>query len=199
MNQKSVSRGKKKYYFINEFFQVGIIVKACLLVIVGCIIFSVIIYSFSKQTTTTSFENSRLVLKSTADFIFPALVCSMIVVITVLSIVCLIVVLLASQEIVTPMCVLEKGIHDVGEGDLNLAINLAFQEQMEVLVQNFNQMAEKLKSRILEIKEVNNELKENIEKLKERLGSCSKEEAKLIEDLLKKQERLNERLAYFRT
>ena len=199
MNQKNVSTGKKKYYFINEFFQVRIIVKACLLVIVGCIIFSVIIYSFSKQTTTTSFENSRLVLKSTADFIFPALVSSMIVVMTVLSIICLIVVLFASQETAVSMCMLEKSIRNVGEGDLTVTINSAPQEELEVLVQNYNQMVKELKISVLEIKKVNNELKENIEKLKEKCGSCSEEEIKLIEVLLKKQEKLNERLAYFRT
>ncbi len=199
MNQKNVFAGKRKYYFINEYFQIKDILKVCFLVVVGCVIFAAIIYLFSKQTMTTSFENSRLVLKSTADFIFPALVSSMIVVITVLSIICLIVVLFASQNIIRPMCILAGKVKDMGEGDLTLTINSTAQVEMGEVVGNFNEMLEKLKSRILQIKGINGELGENIEKLRKIRGTCSQEEAKLIEELLKKQEEISERLAYFKT
>ena len=64
---------RRKKYFINKGFQVEFVLKFCGLVALGCVIFGVALYVLSKNTLTTSFENSRLVVKSTADYLLPGL------------------------------------------------------------------------------------------------------------------------------
>ena len=70
------SRDRRKHYFIKKRFQIVFILKFCFLVLIGSFLSIGLIYAISRGTVTTSFENSRLVIKSTADFILPAVLMS---------------------------------------------------------------------------------------------------------------------------
>lgn len=201
MNQKpTYPRFRRKCYFINKSFQTRFILKFCILVVIGCIIFGVSLYLFSKPTVTTSFENSRLVLKSTADFILPALVSTTIIVIIVTGIACIIVVLFISHKIAGPMYRFEKSTETIGAGDFTLVVRLRSHDELKALAKDFNDMIEKLRAHTVEIKELNNMLKDDIGDLNKIQGNYPEEEkVKLIEKIVKRQEELNKALTYFKT
>ncbi|MDO8525289.1 MAG: hypothetical protein Q7S07_02235, partial [Candidatus Omnitrophota bacterium] len=69
-------RNRRRQYYIKKEFQRNFILKFCLLVLTGSVISGVIVYLMSRATVTTSFEGLRLVIKSTADYILPAVLLS---------------------------------------------------------------------------------------------------------------------------
>ena len=69
---KNQSQNRRRNYFIKKRFQTNFIIKFCALVAIGSIISGTIIYLMSRAALTTTFENSRLAIKSTADYILPA-------------------------------------------------------------------------------------------------------------------------------
>jgi len=83
---KSGMENRKKTLFIGDKFQRVFIIKFCILVTVAVLLSGAIVYLLSKFTLTTSFVDSRLVIKSTADFIIPAVLLSSAIVIIVMSI-----------------------------------------------------------------------------------------------------------------
>ena len=69
MKEKSKKKYKRKQYYIKD-FQIKFVTRFCFLLILGAIVMGSIVYFLSTQTVTTAFENSRLIIKSTADYIF---------------------------------------------------------------------------------------------------------------------------------
>src|SRR3989338_2923688 len=109
---------KRRNYFINKTFQSEFILKFCGLVMLGSIVFGVILYLFSKHTLTTSFENSRLVIKSTADYIFPGLLFGGIITAIIIALAASVVVILMTHRIAGPMYRFERYINEIGFGRL---------------------------------------------------------------------------------
>ncbi|MCK4518810.1 MAG: hypothetical protein KAU12_01700, partial [Candidatus Omnitrophica bacterium] len=70
-SQKANKPYKRRNYYIDKKFQSRFIIRFCLLVILACVLFGGLIYFLSLKSTTTSFENSRLIIKSTADYLLP--------------------------------------------------------------------------------------------------------------------------------
>lgn len=62
---------KRRQYFIKKEFQVKFILKFCLLIVFGAIISTGLLFLFSQDTLTSSFQQSRLVIKSTGLAILP--------------------------------------------------------------------------------------------------------------------------------
>ncbi|MDP2922089.1 MAG: hypothetical protein Q8O12_06995, partial [Candidatus Omnitrophota bacterium] len=99
---------KRRNYFIDRAFQSEFIVKFCGLVILGSAAFGAVLYFFSKHALTTSFENSRLVIKSTADYIFPGLLFGGIIVAIFTALAAGAVVMFMTHRIAGPMYRFEK-------------------------------------------------------------------------------------------
>jgi len=65
---------RRKNYFIDKSFQTRFILKFCSLVIAGGLLTVGLLYCLARQSTTVAFMNSRVVVKTTADFILPILI-----------------------------------------------------------------------------------------------------------------------------
>ena len=168
-------RNRRRNYFIKKKFQLHFIIKFCLLVITGTIASGVIIYMMSRSTVTTVFENSRLVIKSTAEFILPAVLLSSIVVTVVIGLATIFITLFTSHRIAGPLYRIEKDVGEVASGNLKKSFNLRQTDEIKPLAEALNEMAKNLKSEMEKIKcdiaELENlaagtELKKKIEKLK---------------------------------
>ena len=96
-------QNRRRTYFIKKKFQRNFIIKFCVLAIAGAIISGAIVYMMSKSTVTTTFENSRLTIKSTADFILPAVLLSTFVFVVFIGIATVLVTLFASHKIAGPL------------------------------------------------------------------------------------------------
>ena len=117
-----MSQGKKPYtrshYFIKKDFQTKFILKFCLLLLAGVIVSTGLLFLFSQDSLTSSFQNSRLVIKNTALAILPTVVYTGLITLALLAIATIIVTLFISHRIAGPMFRFEKELKEIGEGNL---------------------------------------------------------------------------------
>ncbi|MFA5144150.1 MAG: methyl-accepting chemotaxis protein [Candidatus Omnitrophota bacterium] len=188
LNERGVGmndyRNRRRNYFIKKDFQRNFILKFCLLVAIGSIVSGLIIYLMSRSTATTSFENLRLVIKSTADYILPAVLLSGAIVIVITGIAAILITLFTSHKIAGPLYRIEKDIREVAAGDLTQEFNLRSGDEIKPIAGALNLMAHYLRDEVgalkkdiarlesvsagapQEIKEKVAALKSRIEKLK---------------------------------
>ena len=174
-------KNRRRNYFIKKGFQTKFILKFCGLVVLGSVISGVSLYLFSRGTVTTTFVNSRLSIVTTADYILPALFGSSLVTIVLISIATAVVVMYLSHRIAGPLFKIERSVKEVGAGDLTLKINLRSTDEIRKMADCFNEMTEKLKARLLEIKARSCDLGKQIDSLKmqDALKKVSEQKKKL--------------------
>jgi methyl-accepting chemotaxis protein len=143
---------RRRNYYIKKKFQRNFIMKFCFLVALGSVISGLIIYAMSRATVTTSFENSRLIIKSTADFILPAVMLSGAVVILLTGLATIAITLLTSHKIAGPLYRLEKDVDEVARGNLRMAFKLRQGDEIKALAASLNNMVRELKVRAADIK-----------------------------------------------
>ena len=192
---------KRRNYFINKVFQSEFILKFCGLVVIGSAVFGIILYLFSKHTLTTSFENSRLVIKSTADYLFPGLLFGGLIVAIFTALAASVVVILMTHRIAGPMYRFEKYINEIGSGRLYSDLKIRKKDQFQNMAGSLNKMTQDLKLGLVEV----NEVSEKLDKLIGQLSDSSSREILLKEDikrivseLKKDKQNLSRALGYFK-
>lgn len=190
-------KNRRRNYFIKKGFQTRFILRFCGLVILGCIIFGAVLYIFSSKTLTTSFENSRLVIKSTKDFIMPAILFALVFVTILIGLATIVVTLLISHQLAGPLYRFERHLESIGKGDLWTQVKIRKKDELQVLADGFNKMTQAMRSGILQVKETSAELDKLIENLKR---NVVKDESlkKLILELKISKENLDKAISYFK-
>lgn len=145
---REVGINKRKTYFIEKSFQAKFITKFCMLVIAGVLLTMGILYFLSMRSTTVVIVNSEVVVKTTADFLLPILIQTVVVVMILVSIATIMMTLFISHKIAGPLYRLKKAMRDLGEGDFSTEINLRKLDQLKDIAQEFNNMAGKLKEKL---------------------------------------------------
>ena len=192
---------KRRHYFINKAFQSEFILKFCALVALGCIVFGVILYALSSKTLTTSFENSRLVVKSTADYLLPGLLFGGMIVGILTAIVTSIIVVLMTHRVVGPMYRFEKQAEKIGSGELSSDLKIRKKDQFQNFVTAFNKMTNDLNGGVSKVVDVSEKLGDLIEKLSDSSGNelLLKEDIKKVVSELKKDKKdLKKALGHFK-
>lgn len=191
----------RRNYFINRSFQTEFILKFCGLVALGCAIFGVMLYMFSSRTLTTSFENSRLVVKSTADYLLPNLLFGGLTMGLLMAIASSIVVLLMTHRVAGAIYRFERYAEKVGSGELSQDLKLRKKDQFQNLVAVFNKMTQDLSTGFLEVVHVS----EKLDSLIDELSDSSNREMllkddikKLVSELKKDKQDLKKALSYFK-
>lgn len=149
---------RRTNYYIKEKFQRNFILKFCLIVLIGSAISGAIIYLMSKSTVTTSFENLRLVIVSTADYILPAVLLSSIIVIVITGIAAIFITLFTSHKIAGPLYRIEKDIEQVASGNLRQEFNLRQGDEVRPIAEGLNLMAVFLRDEVSALKRMIAEL-----------------------------------------
>lgn len=192
---------KRRNYFINKAFQSEFILKFCGLVILGSLIFGAILCLFSKHALTTSFENSRLVIKSTADYLFPGILFGGIITAIFTAVAATIVVVFMTHRISGPMYRFEKYVGEVGSGKLCSDLKIREKDQFQSMVSALNKMTKDLKFGLVEV----NEVSVKLDKMIDELSDSSNREILLREDikriiteLKKDKQNLSKALEYFK-
>ena len=145
-------KNRRKNYFIKKRFQRNFIVKFCILVIIGSVISGAIVYTMSRSTVTTTFENCRLRIKSTADFILPAVMLSGAVVIAVIGLATVAVTLFTSHKVAGPLYRMEQDVKEVASGNLKKRFNLRINDEIKTLAESLDKMTRELRTNIAGIK-----------------------------------------------
>jgi methyl-accepting chemotaxis protein len=182
---------RRKIYYIKKEFQMVFIIKFCLLVILGGIVSGAVIYLVSQGSATTVFENSRIRIKSTADFILPAVLLSTAVVTVLVGLASVIVTLYASHKIAGPIYRIEKDLEKVMLGDLRVKFNLRKNDQLQALAIMIEALVANLGDNIKELRQARSELAKIAEGMRHNGG-----DARLLE-VEKKLQEIDKRLAKF--
>jgi len=192
---------KRKKYFINKSFQAEFILKFCGLVALGCVIFGIIVYFFSNRTLITSFENSRLVVKSTTSYLLPGLLYGGAIVGLISVIVTYIIVLLMTHRLVGPVYRFEKHAQKIGSGELYSNLNIRKKDQFQNMVTSFNNMTDDLSMGLLNVIKVSEKLDNMIENLSDSTNNemlLKEDIKKVVSELKKDKQDLKKALGYFK-
>lgn len=143
---------RRKNYFIDKQFQTKFIVKFCLINIAASLSIGVLIYGLNQQSNTVAFENLRVVVKSTADFIRPILLFVIIVVTVLFSIATVVVVLLTSHRISGPLYRLTVELEKIKNKDVSQPIRIRATDQLQRLASECEAMRIAYQRSIQELK-----------------------------------------------
>lgn len=158
---------RRKIYFIEKGFQTWFIVKFCVVVIVGALLTLAILYFFAAKTTTVSFENTKAVVKSTADFILPILIQTLIIVTILVAMFTIMLTLYVSHKIGGPVYRFKKELELIGQGDLSSEFRIRKNDQFQDLAGLLNLAKKKLRDEISELKKEVSELEKMVNALPE--------------------------------
>lgn len=168
---------RRKQHFIKKGYQARFIFKFCLLVLVGGLISTGLLYAMSRGTLTSSFENSRLTVESTSVAILPAVVYTNLVTLVLITVATILVALYVSHKIAGPLFRFEKDLSEIAQGDLTKVIRLRRKDEVKDMAETLNRMTASLRERV---KEVQDRLDEAAE-LAEAEGASDALKEKLLE------------------
>lgn len=143
---------KRRQYFIQKDFQSKFILKFCIILLIGIIISIGLLFLFSKGTLTSSFEQSRLVIKNTADAILPGVFLSHLIALVLITLLTIVITLLVSHKLAGPLFRFEKELKEIGNGDLSKVVKVRKKDQIKAMADSLNQMRANLQKKILDIK-----------------------------------------------
>ncbi|MGA8180171.1 MAG: methyl-accepting chemotaxis protein [Desulfobacterales bacterium] len=143
---------KRKQYFVQKDFQFKFILKFCMVLIVGIIISTGLVLLFSENTLTSSFEQSRLVIKNTASAILPSVFLSHLIAFVLISLLAIVVTLLVSHKLAGPLFRFEKELKEMGSGDLSKEVKIREKDQFKAVANSLNQMRVNLQKKVVDIK-----------------------------------------------
>jgi len=141
-------RSKRRNFFIDRRFQSAFIVKFCVLIILVGLAIGVLIYALNRNTTTVAFENLRVVVKSTSDFILPMMVESLVIVTVLAALVTIAITLFASHKISGPLYRLNDELEKVKSGDLSGPVRIRTGDQLQKVADTLEGARLKTRERI---------------------------------------------------
>jgi len=160
---------KRRNYFIEKGFQARFILKFCALVAAGGLLTMGILYLLSVRSTTVSILNSRVLVRTTADFLLPLLIQTVLIVTVIVSLATIAVTLFFSHKIAGPLYRFKKAMETLIGGDFSSDFHIRHFDQLQDLAGEFNKMIGSIRQRL-------NSLKDNVVSLKEKLNSLSEHE-----------------------
>lgn len=146
-------KNRRRNYYIDKQFQGLFVMKFCALVAASSAISGTIIYFMSKNTVCTTFEHSKLTIKSTADFILPAVLLSSIVSIILIGLATIMVTLFTSHKIAGPLYRLAKDVQEIAAGNLKIVFRLRTGDELKPFLASMNDMIIAIRDRIAGIKQ----------------------------------------------
>jgi methyl-accepting chemotaxis protein len=141
----------RKQYLVKE-FQIKFVVRFCLLVLLAVVVFAIGLYLWTGGTVTTAFENSRLEVKTTRDFIWPIILVMTLVSVTLVAIASWFLLFLLVHRIAGPIHRVENHLSHIGEGELSHQIFLRSNDEIQELAGSVNDMMTSLASRLNDLK-----------------------------------------------
>ena len=197
MERTKKQQFRRRTYFIEKKFQTNFIIKFCSLVIVSGLLTIAIIYLLAKQSTSVSIVNSRVLVRSTADFLLPLLFQTVAVVVVLIGMAAVAVTLLVSHKIAGPLYRFQKVLQTLTEGDFSSDFRIRKLDQLQGLADEFNNMIRRTRGQL-------NLLKTNFVSLKSKLddlpeGEVSNQKRSSLKELKSISEDLNKIIKYFKS
>ena len=197
MPKPKAEHEKRKVYFIEKSFQTRFILRFCIIVALGGLLTIGIVYLLAMQSTTVSFVNSRVVVKTTAEFILPLLIQTVLVVMIFVSIAAVALTLFISHKMSGPLYRFKEVMDAVGEGDYLSDFKIREADQLQAFASTFNEMVRKMRSQINTIKNVSGALQKKLDGISE--GDVSQNKKQYLNDLKNISQELNKTVSGLKT
>lgn len=183
---------KRRTYFIDTKFQAAFIARFCAIVLLSSVAIGLLIFFLSMNSTTVTIENTRVVVKRTADFILPIVMFTLLWVTAVSSIFFFIVALFTSHKIAGPLYRINKDIELMSGGNLNVNFAIRDKDQLKGLARNLGLLCSSYKNKHAELKEQCQGLKDF---LKERNYTVDQQQA---QEFSRRLDEINDTLRFFK-
>jgi HAMP domain-containing protein len=174
---------KRRNYFIDKGFQSDFIIKFCALVASAGLLIMAIVYLLARNATTVSFVNSRVVVQSTADFLLPVLVQTLIVSVIVVSVATIIFTLFVSHRIAGPAFRFKKVLKDLAKGDFCGECRIRKKDSLHDVAGSVNELMAATRAKLKETDAQLSALKEAVKEMPDQAGTGNVK--KTISDLEK--------------
>lgn len=188
---------RRRIYFIEKAFQAKFILKFCALVVFGGLLTIGLLYFLAMKSATVSFVNSRVVVRSTADFILPILIQTVAIVVVIVGFATVIVTLFVSHKIAGPLYRLKKVMQELEGGDFSQDFHIRHLDQLQDLAKTFNSAIKKIRERMQILKEGLDILEKGLNNISE--NEISENKRILLFELKKVSEELSRASRYFKT
>jgi signal transduction histidine kinase len=156
---------KRRTYFIEKKFQLQFITKFCFLVILGGFVTAGLVYFLSRQATTVAIVNSRIVVRSTADFLLPLLIQTVAVAVVLTGCATIAITLFVSHRIAGPLFRFKRIMEAMERGDFSRGFRLRTKDQLQDFAESMNKMLRVNREQIVMIQELTKILKHACEKI----------------------------------
>ncbi|MDD4955865.1 MAG: hypothetical protein PHP17_07515 [Candidatus Omnitrophica bacterium] len=143
---------QRRNYFIDKKFQTQFIIKFCLIVIAAAIAIGISLFFLSSNSTTVAIENTKVTVKTTADFILPFILQTIIVVTIFSAISVILLTLFVSHQIAGPLFRLKREIDKLGEANFGANFQIRATDQLKDLSHSLTLMSNSLRDKMTEIK-----------------------------------------------
>ena len=143
---------RRKQHFIKRGYQTRFILKFCLLVLVGAVISTALLYFLAQGSLTSTYANSRLTIRATSVAIMPAVIYTNLITLGLVTVGCIFVVLYVSHRIAGPLYRFEKELAEIAEGDLTKVVHLRKKDEVTDMADSLNRMTASLRERLLELR-----------------------------------------------
>ncbi|MCX5708008.1 MAG: methyl-accepting chemotaxis protein [Candidatus Omnitrophica bacterium] len=151
---------RRGHYLIDKNFQIGFIIRFCGIVITTSLGIGILVFYLTQNSTTVAIENTKVIVKSTADFILPVLTLTVVVITFFSSLVLSLMALIISHRIVGPLYRLRKEIDMLKEGDFTAQFRVRNKDNLKDLASSLSDMSGTLRKRHVELKRRSDQLKE---------------------------------------
>ncbi|MFQ5586263.1 MAG: hypothetical protein ACE5GF_05505 [Thermodesulfobacteriota bacterium] len=192
----------RRNIFIKRRFQADFSVKFLVLILIESLLAIGLFVYLSRDTITTGYSGSELIISRTRDFFLPTLLLSNLVVVGITAVVGVVVFLLASHKLAGPLYRFEKTLDNMGSGDLTHRFSLRQKDQMKSLADKINELNMKMERNMLEIQKNVDEVKGHFSAIQSALSSESydrKDLEGILGEASKKLRELEKFAKFFRT
>ncbi|NVM21436.1 MAG: methyl-accepting chemotaxis protein [Desulfobacterales bacterium] len=145
-------KNKRRRHLIDKDFQIKFALKFCIMLVIGAILSTGILFAFTSGTLTTSYEGAGIRIEKTSKGILPAILYTNAITVASISLAAIVVLIFISHKIVGPFYRFGKTLEEISNGNLSLRIRLREKDQFLGIAEKINQMNEQLNDRILGLK-----------------------------------------------
>jgi len=188
---------RRRIYFIEKKFQSRFIVRFCLLVTVASVLTGGLLYLLSARSTTVSIVDSRVVVRTTADFLMPLLAQTIIVATIVVGVASVFFTMVASHKIAGPIYRFKTVMQTLKDGDFSKGFHIREYDQLQALANDFNEMISKVGGNLTLLKNNFSSVKEKLDSLSE--NDVANDKRPVLRDLKKAAQDLEEALKFFKS
>ena len=139
---------QRKNYFIDRKFQTDFMIKFYLLVLITGGFVILMLYFLAGKATAVSFVNSRVVVQTAADYIFPILVQTFAVTSLVVGLAAGGIMLFVSHRIAGPAYRFKKVLEALGDGDFSIDCRIRANDSLKDVAESFRGMIGKVRGKL---------------------------------------------------